>query len=95
VSALPLNDAAVTFYGTTASTRYAQNIVMHRDALTLVTADLVVPQGTHQAGREVMDGISLRMITDYNAVTDEFITRFDVYYGATILDMSKAVRVWS
>lgn len=93
ISALPQDGKAVTFIGT-ASTAYTQNIVLHEDAITLATADLVIPTGVHDAARKVMDGVSMRMVTDYDIKSDEFVTRFDVYYGISILDKSKAVRVW-
>jgi hypothetical protein len=93
ISAFPVNDKAVTFIGT-ASTAYRQNLVLHKDAICLATADLVVPQGVHSAGRQTMDGISLRMITDYNVSDDTMVTRFDAYYGVTVLDPRKMVRVW-
>jgi len=92
-SALPADGAAVTFEGV-ASTVYPQNLVMHKDAISLVTADLVVPSGVHDAGRKVLDGISMRFITDYNSTDDEFISRFDIFYGITTLRRELGCRVW-
>lgn len=85
VDALPADDAVVTPLGTAASTAYPHNICMHNKALALVTADLPIPKGTHEAKRDVLDGISMRFITDYNGITDEFFSRLDLYMGISTL----------
>lgn len=90
-TALPANDAVVTAAGTAASTAYPHNIVMAKDALALVTADLPLPKGTHDAHRSSLDGISMRYITDYDATNDEFFTRIDIFYGISTLYTSKGV----
>lgn len=80
VSALPADDAAVTVVGS-ASTNYPQNMIFHQDAFTFATADLVVPKGVDFAAREVYDGISLRIVRDYDINNDNFPCRIDVLYG--------------
>lgn len=85
VNALPVTTAVLTPLGTTASTAYPHNIVMHKDALALVTADLPLPKGVHDAKRTTLDGISLRFLTDYNGITDEFFSRLDLFYGISLL----------
>ena len=84
VNALPADGKGVTFLGT-ASTIYPFNICMHKDALTLVTADLKKPKGVHDAARQVLDGVSLRFITDYDGKNDEFFSRLDLFYGISTL----------
>lgn len=91
VDALPVEDAVVTFLGTAASTAYPHNIVMAKDALALVTADLPMPRGTHDAYRATLDGIAMRYITDYDMVNDEFGTRIDIFYGISTLRQEKGV----
>jgi hypothetical protein len=93
ITAFPANDAAVTFIGT-ASLAYPQNAIYHRDSICLATADLDVPAGTTMAKRAVMDGISLRVIQDYDIVNDRFITRIDCFYGWTMLRPEWACRLW-
>jgi hypothetical protein len=93
VSALPAANGNIVFAGT-ASTVSPANLVMHKDAIALVTADLVVPKGVHDAGRKVLDGVSMRFITDYNSENDEFISRFDVFYGITTLRRELGCKVW-
>jgi hypothetical protein len=93
ITAFPADDAVVTFLGT-ASIAYPQNLLYHKDAITLVTADLDTPSGTEMAKRAVMDNISMRMISDYDIINDRFITRMDVYYGWTMLRPEWSCRLW-
>jgi P22 coat protein - gene protein 5 len=72
-------------------------LAFHRDAFTLVTADLPVPKGTDMASR-VSDkqlGISLRIVRDYDITTDQFPCRIDVLYGWATLRPELACRVYS
>jgi hypothetical protein len=64
-----------------ASTAYSQHLAYHRDAFTFVSADLEVPKGVDFAAREVHDGISLRIVRNFDIVNDKFPCRIDVYFG--------------
>jgi hypothetical protein len=66
---------------TLASSVFRKNIAFVPEAVTLATADLELPKGVHEAAREVFDDVSMRMISAYNIMTDQFITRLDVLYG--------------
>ena len=82
VSALPTDGALLTKVGT-ASTAYPMNLAYHKHAFCYATVPLVVPQGVH-FGKTSVDkdsGLSLRIISDYNVLTDVFVTRVDVAYG--------------
>ena len=94
ISALPADNAAVTFYGTTSSTVYPQNLIFHRDAFTFATADLKLPQNQQMASRKVQDGISLRIWQGTDIVNDEWPTRSDVLWGCVTTYPQLAVRVW-
>jgi hypothetical protein len=63
-----------------------------KDAFTFVTADLRMPKGLDFAAREVMDGISMRILTDFDITNDEFPTRIDVLYGFKTIRPQIAVR---
>ena len=76
----PANSAAITVVTPSASV-YRKNLAFIPEAITLATADLELPKGVHEAAREEYDGISMRMISAYNIMTDQFITRLDVLYG--------------
>lgn len=93
VDSAPADGDAITMIGS-ASTGYKQNLVYHRDFLTLAMADLEMPKGVDMASRQVMDGISLRMIRDYDSTNDDFITRLDVLYGIETLRPEWACRVF-
>lgn len=76
----PANAAAVALVSKP-SEIYRKNIAYAPEAVTLATADLVMPKGVHEAARRQQDGISLRMITAYVVGTDQLATRLDVIYG--------------
>lgn len=76
----PANTAVITV-ATKAGAIYRKNFAFLPQAATLVTADLELPRGVHEAAREVFDNTSMRMVTAYNVTTDQFITRLDILYG--------------
>src|SRR5581483_12247432 len=67
VSNAPADNAALTFAGT-ASTAYGISMAYHQDAFTFATADLVKPNGVDFAATEVFDGISMRIVRNYDIV---------------------------
>lgn len=77
----------------TASAVYTQPICYHKDAFTFVTADLEMPKGVDFAARQVYDGISLRIVRQFDIVNDKFPCRIDVLYGYKTLYPQWAVRV--
>lgn len=93
VDTLPGNGAVVTFLGA-ASTQYAQNLIYHKDAITFASADLVLPQGVDMASRATHDGISLRLVRDYDINEDRMNCRVDVLYGHSVIRPEMAVRLW-
>ena len=93
VNSLPASSAAVTFLGT-ASTAYPQNLVYHKDAITFATADLMLPQGVDMASRQVHNGISLRIVRQYDINNDRLPCRIDVLYGYSVIRPQMAVRLW-
>ena len=80
VTASPDTNAVLTFVGA-ASTSYPNNLVFHKDAFALATADLVLPKGVDMAAREVYDGISVRLVRQYDINNDNIVARLDVLYG--------------
>lgn len=89
----PADNAAITILTGTASTSYGQNILFHRDAFTLVTADMELPRGMDMAERAVEDGVSLRFIRGYDITNNRRICRFDLLAGYGLLRPEWAVRV--
>ncbi|WP_024873152.1 P22 phage major capsid protein family protein [Tolumonas lignilytica] len=92
VSASPANGAQINVL-TNSGSQYRCNLAYVPEAITLVTADLELPQGVHEAYRETYDNTSMRIVTAYNVATDQFITRLDVLYGYKILRPEWCVRV--
>jgi hypothetical protein len=92
VSASPAADAAVTLAGS-ASTAYGQSLLFQEDAFTFATADLVMPRGVDWAAREVYDGISMRIVRQYDINADKFPTRLDIMYGFRTLRPQLACRL--
>jgi hypothetical protein len=93
VNSFPADNAAVTFVGT-ASTAYPQNMIYHKDAIAFATADLVLPTGVDMAARAVHNGISLRIIRDYDINNDRMPCRIDVLYGFSTIRPQMACRLW-
>lgn len=93
VSTLAINGKAVTFLGA-ASTAYPQNLVYHKDAIAFATADLLLPQGVDMASRQVHNGISLRVVRQYDINNDRLPCRIDVLYGYNVIRPPMAVRLW-
>jgi len=93
VDALPGNSKDVVFVGA-ASGQYAQNLVYHRDAIAFATADLLLPQGVDMASRAVHNGISLRIVRQYDINADVLPTRVDILYGYSAIRPQMAARMW-
>ena len=93
VDSFPQNSAAVTFLGG-ASSQYPQNLVYHRDAIAFATADLLMPQGVDMASRQVHNGISMRVVRQYDINNDRMPCRIDVLYGYSVIRPQMAVRLW-
>jgi hypothetical protein len=87
----PLSIAATTATAVTSP----QNILFHKNAFTLATADLEVPQGVHFAGRASSKaaGLSIRIVRQYTINNDAIPARFDVLFGFAPLYAELACRI--
>jgi hypothetical protein len=93
VDSFPQASAVVTFLGA-ASTQFPQNLVYHKDAITFATADLLLPQGVDMASRQVHNGISMRIVRQYDINNDRMPCRIDVLYGYGVIRPQMACRLW-
>lgn len=93
VNSFPQSSAAVVFVGA-AGKQYPQNMVYHKDAITFATADLLLPQGVDMASRAVHNGISLRVVRQYDINNDRMPCRIDVLYGYSTIRPQMATRIW-
>lgn len=64
-----------------AGEQYRKNVGYTPNAITMATADLVMPKKVEEAARAQYDGISMRMLTAYIPGTDQLLTRLDILYG--------------
>ena len=93
INAFPASGAVVTVVGA-ASTLYPQNLIYQKNAITLGTADLLLPQGVDMASRQVHNGISMRIVRQYDINNDRMPCRIDVLYGYSVIRAPMAVRLW-
>lgn len=82
---------AVVFLGT-ASTAVQTSLLFQKEAFAFATADLLMPKGVDFAAREVMDGVSMRIVRQYDISNDKFPTRLDVLYGYKTIRPQLAAR---
>lgn len=94
VSAGAADNAAITFMGA-ASTGYPQNLGFHRNAFGCVFMPLELPRGAAFKARSTMEGVSLRIIEDYDVDADNEILRMDILYATKTLYGELAARLWA
>ena len=67
---------------TNASETYRLNFIFHPLAVTLAIVPMEMPtRGVVESYRESQDGVSIRLITFYDGINDQSVTRLDVLYG--------------
>ena len=94
VSAGPLDSANITVAGASGvSTQLS--VAFHPDAFVFGCSDLDVPGGTDRAFRatDPQTGLSVRIIRDYNVISDQRVTRFDILFGFNTLYEQLACRI--
>ena len=90
VDSAPADGAAITVVSGTASTQYPQNLALHKNAFTLAMANLVIPRSA-EGSRASEDGISIRVVFDYDGLTDVELIRFDILYTTVAQNAGMAV----
>ena len=93
VSAVPADNAAVSKLGGASGADWTDTLAYQKDSFVFATADLVMPEGIDFAAREVMDGISMRIVRDYSISADTFPCRIDILYGYKTVRPETACRV--
>lgn len=83
--------AAVTVLGAAGST--GVSMAYQKGAFAFATADMQMPKGVDFAAREVFDGISMRIVRQYDITGDKFPCRLDVLYGYKTLRPELAARL--
>jgi hypothetical protein len=92
VSGSPATGAAITFSGT-ANVNYGLSMAYQKGAFAFASADMVMPRGVDFAAREAFDGISMRIVRQYDINNDKFPCRLDVLYGYKTIRPQLACRL--
>ena len=80
VTGSPTNSQAIAKVGGAAAT-YGISMAYQKGAFAFATADMVMPRGVDFASREVFDGISMRIVRQYDINNDKLPCRVDILYG--------------
>jgi len=91
VDTIPQLEAAVTVIGG-GGDRYPQNLAFHKNAFALVMVPLEKPDGVWGAS-ETEDGISIRVVKDYEINQDMEQIRLDILYGVKTIYPELACRI--
>jgi len=94
ISAFPADGDAITIVGS-ANGVYAQNLAYHKSAFRFCSVPLVKPQGVDLVGQETVDGITVRIVRDYDVTNDKLIMRADVLWGMANVRPEWASRLYS
>lgn len=85
-SAAPANDAAITFVGDGGAS-YSVRAAWHKSAIQLVSARLITPMtGESSFATDPETGISIRYWRGSDIATGQHIHRWDMIYGAAVVD---------
>ena len=96
VSALPANDATLTFAGGSAAVATC-GALWHKEAVTLAIVPLDKPDGVNQASTksDPTSGVSMRYIEWYDGDTDMWKFRTDVLFGVLLQRAEHAITVYA
>ncbi|MDO8408890.1 MAG: P22 phage major capsid protein family protein [Phenylobacterium sp.] len=92
VSNAPGDNMQIQVAGTGAAA-HGISMAYHKGAFAFATADMVMPRGVDFAAREVFDGVSMRIVRQYDINNDKFPCRLDVLYGFQTLRPQLACRL--
>jgi hypothetical protein len=92
VSAAPADNAAITVLGT-ASTGYPQNMVFHKNAFALAMVPMELPDAAVKKARRTHEGLSIRIVSQYDWTNDKSMWRLDVLYGLDAINPEMATRL--
>ena len=92
--AIPSTSAsAVVTFSANPSVTYGVSMAYQKAAFAFATADMIMPRGVDFASREVFDGISMRIVRQYDINNDKFPCRLDVLYGYKTIRPQLACRL--
>jgi hypothetical protein len=89
VDAAPADNAVITLKAT-----HTANLAFHKNAFALVTCPLELPDGAAWKARQSANGLSVRVVKDYDIDSDDEIIRIDILYGVKTLYPELACRLF-
>lgn len=92
ISALPADNAALTFVGSE-STAYRQNLAYHKSAFRMVSVPLMLPNDAHMAAQETVDDMTVRVWLASDVLTDTMTARIDFLGGLANVRPEWACRI--
>ena len=84
---------AIVKVGAGANETMKSDLVYHKNAFTFATADMIIDSSMADASRQVFDGISMRIVRQYDINNDVIPTRLDVLYGFKTIRAQLAARI--
>ena len=95
VTASPANSAVITPF-LPAGQSYRKNLCFYRDAITVGTADLVLPtKGVIESSHANYKGFSIAYVKAFDIINYQEITRMDCVYGQTMVRPEWACSVFA
>lgn len=85
VNAAPVDETACTVLTGLASTSYTHNLFYHPSAFRFASVPLFKPDGVDMIGQETVDGMTIRVVRDYDIKTDKLIMRLDFLGGFQVV----------
>lgn len=92
VTALPVDNAAITKVGT-ASQAYDVGLAFAKPFFAFATRDMIMPNDVHMKSQQTVDGLRIRWLQQYDAVTDKMISRLDILGGGAVVRPEAGCRI--
>ena len=92
ISVLPATTAALVWVGA-ASGAFPNHLAYHKEAFAFATADLEMPEGVHFSAQENFEGLSCRIVRQYDINNDNIPCRLDILHGFKTVRPQWACRV--
>lgn len=95
IASLAISPALAATYAATSVNivRNGSSLAFHKDAFAFVNRPLAIPQGAVKSAVASADGLSVRVIFDYDVDYKQDVISFDILYGVKELRTTLAVRL--
>ena len=92
VTAAPVDNAVIVIRTGASGTSHKQNLVFTKDAISLAMVPLEMPLGGVGASQQTFEGITVKVVTDFDIKTDENLMRWDIMYGILVAAQDQIIR---